>query len=65
MQAPNYFIGTVQVNKIEPLPFCFIIWSGDESSKKKSEVIIESIRKQDYKNYTIIKVIETGADIKN
>jgi len=38
------------------MPFCFVVWAGDEKSQLSSVRIIDSVTSSGYKNYTIITV---------
>lgn len=38
------------------MPFCFVVWAGDEKSQISSVPIIDSVTSSGYKNYTIITV---------
>lgn len=57
MKSPNYYITASEKIKFHEMPFCLVIDSFTDEGKAKLSEIIESIKKQEYSNYTVLSLI--------
>lgn len=62
MVAPDYYLPSNQKIQIQEMPFCFVVESVSDQGKIIMPQIVDSIKKQNYKNYTLLNVVSLSVD---